>query len=77
MEREGFKRIRFGRGVMDMLPQNSRSREGMFRRSAAAECAASNSVGLQRVAVREGVPRVLAVEEEGKEQMEVSFLGRS
>ena len=54
-----------------------RVEEGMFRRSAAAECAASDSVRPQRVAVGEGVPRAMTVEEEGKEQMEVSILGWS
>ena len=61
--------------VMDMRPQNSRSREGMFRRSAAAQYAAPNSLRPRRVGVEEGVPRVSAVEAEGEEQLRVSFLG--
>ncbi len=59
----------------DDRPQNLRVEEGMFRRSTAAECAASNSMRSQRVGVEEGVPRVSAVEEEGEEQMRVSFFG--
>ena len=62
---------------MDDKPQNLRVEEGMFRRSAAAECVASNSVRTQRVAVGEGVPRAMTAEEEGKEQMEVFFFGWS
>ena len=61
--------------VMDMRPQILRSREGMFRRSAAAQYAAPNSLRPRRVGVEEGVPRVSAVEAEGEEQSRVSFSG--
>ncbi len=61
--------------VMDMRPQNSRSREGMFRCSAAAQYAAPNSLRPQRVGAEEGVPRVSAVDAEGEEQLRVFFFG--
>ena len=52
--------------VMDMRPQILRSREGMFRRSAAAQYTAPNSLQPQRVGVDEGVPRVSAGRRKGR-----------